>query len=105
MKGLIFIVLTAASISASAYTVNYGPGAYTKEITKCGYGRHDSSPNDCITTNDKFFAPRKETHCNSNHSGGKETCFDVMVTGNWGSRVFESRAEARKVLQEERGSK
>lgn len=100
MKTVILATLISIGASAAAYTVDYGPGSYTKTVKVCGYGRHRSSANDCQMNTYRFYAPRKETVCNKEGNGSKITCYDRVSTGNWGSRVFTSKAEAEAANRE-----
>ncbi len=101
MKAILIAALMSVGVTALASTADYGPGAYTKTVKSCGYGRYSSSPDDCKMMTYKFYAPRKETVCNKEGNGQKITCFDRVSTGNWGSRKFSSRAEARETQRRE----
>ncbi len=93
MKTVILSALICLGASAMAYTVDYGPGAYTKTVRVCDKNDSGNEVN-CGNRTYKFFKPRLETHCMKNDSGGSETCFKAMVTGNWGSIKFKNRKEA-----------
>lgn len=91
MKAIIITALMALGLNAFAYTVEYGPGAYTK-TTKVCYGKNDT---DCKNMTYKYYAPRMERVCYGEKEGNQK-CFNRRTTGNWGSIKFSSRKEAQE---------
>ena len=104
MKALILALTMTIGAAATAWTTDYGPNSYTKTVRVCGYAKN-GGPGDCRNMTYRYYAPRVEKVCynlGKDGNGSMQKCYNRLTTGNWGSRKFSSREEAREQWAKER---